>query len=614
MALRHAGRVVSALAVGLVVAAAAGVELTTRLDLPARDLLLRLLRPRKAAVTSVVLVDERSIQKVGRWPWPRERLGLLVEQIAAEKPLAIVIDIVLPDGAPGDARMAESFRGTPVILAAALDDAGGWVLPAKELRLSATAAHAIFEVDHDGVLRRIGSTKQSGDIALPALALAAARERDPRLPIAAGRALVPAFRTRPADIPTRSAADLLNGARGEAEVRQRIVFVGLSAIGLSDRAMIPVSDVPAAGVLIHAAATESILAGNLLSPASPLLVGFAGMLLFLATRAIAGRGGTSRLALSAAVLALPAVTAFGFLSMFRIEFPVVLLSSVSGAGVLATEATTVFALSRRARSAVARLGQGLGGSTREMSAPHDVMTELEALWQALLARRADDEQSKRVLAHELKTPLTSMRGLTQLLAGFDLSAAEQRRVMELLQRETDKLQGLVTTLLDLERLPLRDFEVTAATLDFSSVVRERLGLLAGSGRRIVAEIPPAFLIRGDTALLDRVIDNLVGNALKFSPPDTAIQVRLSSSGDQVVLEVEDEGSGIAEEEREQIFRRFARGRSARGTEGLGLGLALVAEIVSWHGGGASVHPARTGGSIFRLSLPAEPSLARAEGQ
>ena len=110
-------------------------------------------------------------------------------------------------------------------------------------------------------------------------------------------------------------------------------------------------------------------------------------------------------------------------------------------------------------------------------------------------------------------------------------------------------------------------------------------------------------------LIERVIDNLVGNALKYT--SAPIVVRVDREGDVALLKVDDRGPGIAAPDRARIFDRFFRGASAAGTAGLGLGLSLVAEVARWHGGTASVEPLPGGGSSFRLRLPLASAAARA---
>jgi MYXO-CTERM domain-containing protein len=241
------------------------------------------------------------------------------------------------------------------------------------------------------------------------------------------------------------------------------------------------------------------------------------------------------------------------------------------------------------------------------SAAFEAQTLIAALASSearFLVQRDRDAESKRVLAHELKTPLASMRGLTQLLGGFDLTAAERKRVATLLASEAGKLEAMVNGLLDLERLPLRDFASSSSVVDLGELVAARIDFLrASTDRTLIVAIAPSLLVRADPALVESVVDNLVGNAIKYSPPGTPVSITARQNEGLAVLEVEDRGAGIAAEERERVFRRFVRGSSAKGTEGLGLGLSLVAEVARWHGGSVSVEDARGGGALFRFALP-----------
>jgi len=223
--------------------------------------------------------------------------------------------------------------------------------------------------------------------------------------------------------------------------------------------------------------------------------------------------------------------------------------------------------------------------------------------------RERDAESKRVLAHELKTPLASMRSLTQLMNGFDLSDAERKRVASLLQHEAGKLETMVSTLLDLERLPLRDFASSSSIVDLGELASSRIDFLrAGTDRTLFVSADRDIFVRADAALLERVVDNLLGNALKYT--SGAVTVRVARRGNDATLEVEDRGPGISDAEREKIFARFVRGTTAAGTNGLGLGLSLVSEIAKWHGGAASLE-SNESGSRFRIALPLAAAAAKA---
>jgi signal transduction histidine kinase len=243
-----------------------------------------------------------------------------------------------------------------------------------------------------------------------------------------------------------------------------------------------------------------------------------------------------------------------------------------------------------------------------MGQARDRITELESLQQALAEARTQEAEAHRVVAHELKTPLTSVRGLAQLLAQFDLSAAERNRVAGLVVSEASRLAQMVDALLDLERLRLRDRQREARPLALSALCAERITYLrVGTARTLDVDLEPDLRVLGDRALLERVIENLVSNAFKFSPEGTPIRIGLRAEGPQAILEVEDHGPGIPVAERARIFGRFARGSTQGLAPGLGLGLALVAEVVAWHRGTVEADGGSDGGSVFRVRLPLIPA-------
>lgn len=548
------------------------------LELPARDLVLRFLPERAATSTVVVAIDERSLQKLGPWPWPREVVAPIVGRIAESGARAVILDVLLADARPGDDQLAAALRRLPAIAVAGLDEAE-WRLPAPLIRSAATTAHGNFELDHDGIARRVSSTKQSRTRALTAVSMEAASIVTAR-PVPVGVSIRPMFRARPRAVPTVSATDLLEAPL--PILRGKLVFFGPTALGLGDRILTPVStQLPDPGVTVHAAATESLIRGENVREIPPILGGLiAGAA--VASILLARRPRTT------AIVAAVAITAAGVLLVVTTGFaiPFVIILIALGITTAAVESVRMTAALRHSHAAVARLTDD----------------------------RAQQAESKRVLAHELKTPLASMRGLSQLLAGFELTDAERRRVAALLESEAGKLQSMVSGLLDLERLPLRNFESSSAIVDLGQLVSNRIDFLrASTDRTLTLNNAPGVLVRADAALIERAVDNLVGNAIKYTPAGTPITISVRRAGDQALIDVEDEGPGIDEADRARIFDRFFRGSTAAGTQGLGLGLSLVAEVARWHGGSASVHESASSGALFRISLPIAPAVARAGG-
>ncbi len=547
------------------------------LELPLRDAALRRLPSKPARSTIVVAVDERSIRESGRWPWPRTRLAEMLDRARDSGARGVVLDLLLPEPDAGDARLAEATKRIPTLAVAVIVEHGQWLLPAPAIRETTIAVHGNFERDGDFIVRRFASTKQNRDRSLTALPVEAAAMIAP-ISIPIGRSIAPMYRTRPQDVPIISAVDLL---QKRFDLRGKIVFIGPTAMGLGDRVVTPVSGLtPDPGVTVHAAATESLIRGEIVRESPPFIAGIiAGLAIAILLHNRASR--RARLAIAVTFLILIAAGGFALLATSGIAIPFIALGM----------AVVITAVALELNAAVQ-------------------MEQRFTMWWA--ERRAQEVESKRVLAHELKTPLASMRGLSQLLGGFELTDAERRRVASLLESEAGKLQTMVSALLDLERLPLRDFDGASTVIDLGELVAARVEFLrASADRPLMTSIPSGVFVRADRALIERVIDNLVGNALKYSPPPSPITISVRQDAREALLQVEDRGPGISAGERQHIFDRFFRGSSAAGTQGLGLGLSLVSEVATWHGGSVSVEAASGGGSLFRLTLPLAHVAAKA---
>jgi len=571
--LRRRTAVLIAIASGVVVTLLLAFDVADPLELPARDLILRRLPQHAAQQTVVVAIDEQSLRDAGAWPWDRSKLATIVDRAADAGARGVILDILLAEPRSGDELLAKAAKRLPVLAVSVVDEHGRWLLPGPPLADSVTAAHGNFELDHDGILRRLSATKQSGDRSLTALSVEAA-SLITGAPIPVGRSVAPSFRTRASAIPAISAAELLRDPALAQRLRGKLVFIGPTAFALGDRVLTPTTrrHQPDPGVTVHAAATESIIRGDVISELPPIAAGvFAaiGIGAILLTR-------RRRIAASIVIAAIVAGGIALLANGMAIPFVTLIASAAIALGVLETRIIAAALRSSEAR---------------------------------YVDHRQRDAESKRVLAHELKTPLASMRSLTQLMNDFDLSDAERSRVTSLLQHEAGKLETMVGTLLDLERLPLRDFASSSNVIDLGELTAARVDFLrASSDRTLFVSADRDVFVRADAALLERVVDNLVGNALKYTAG--AITVRVARRGHDAILEVEDRGPGISEMEREKIFARFVRGTTAAGTNGLGLGLSLVSEIAKWHGGAANVESSESG-SRFRITLPLAAESAKA---
>jgi len=226
-----------------------------------------------------------------------------------------------------------------------------------------------------------------------------------------------------------------------------------------------------------------------------------------------------------------------------------------------------------------------------------------------------------LVSHELRTPLTSIRGYLELVMdeGEQLSK-EHREFLKIVDRNADRLLHLVSDLLlvaqaDAGRLT---FDWTAVELVplVTQCVQAALPAAEEAGVELVFSSESSEPIAGDPARIAQLLDNLISNAIKFTPAGGHVHVVVDSSPDCAVIEVRDTGFGIAPEDQEQLFERFFRTRSANemAIAGTGLGLSIAKAIVEAHGGSIGVESAENHGTTFRVELPAgvpEPAPAAA---
>ena len=265
---------------------------------------------------------------------------------------------------------------------------------------------------------------------------------------------------------------------------------------------------------------------------------------------------------------------------------------------------------------IGRLSRALNGMLGQIEAAFGARERSEA------AARISEQRMRQFIAdasHELRTPLTSIRGFAEL---YRQGATPPDRVPELLRRIEDeavRMGLLVEDLLLLARLdqqrPLAQEPVHLPALAAASIAGARV---RAPDRSICLEVHKSAegdepVVIGDEARLRQALDNLVDNALRHTPGDARISVRVRSdetpAGREYLVEVADTGPGLTEEAAAHVFERFyradpARTRTRAGDGGSGLGLAIVAAIATAHGGRASVHSEYGHGALFRFALPA----------
>jgi signal transduction histidine kinase len=221
-------------------------------------------------------------------------------------------------------------------------------------------------------------------------------------------------------------------------------------------------------------------------------------------------------------------------------------------------------------------------------------------------------------SHELRSPLTSIKGFVELLDRSQGLAAKQREAVEIIRASTDRLVELVEDLLEVTRIEAGQVAIDVRALELGEVVREAAALLSpriGSSRQELAvelpkDLPPVL---ADARRLQQIVENLLTNAHLYTAAGGRIEVRGGASEREVSITVSDTGRGMSGEELEHAFDRFYRGRQhSTLAPGTGLGLWIVRSLAELQGGSVEVTSELGRGSSFTVRLPRARSGAAAE--
>jgi two-component system sensor histidine kinase CreC len=252
---------------------------------------------------------------------------------------------------------------------------------------------------------------------------------------------------------------------------------------------------------------------------------------------------------------------------------------------------------------------------RRVSFPKLARTELKTMGAAFekmreaLAGQAYVEQYVEALTHEIKSPISAIRGAAEILEDSSISSEQRTRFLSNIQSETRRIQALVDRMLKLTELEARRELGPRSPVALAAVVRTILEELEPAllKRRLTVDVRIAedMKVSGDPLLLHLAISNLLQNAIDFSPAGARITASCSRLGDSVELCIDDEGPGIPDYARTRVFEKFfSLERPDTGKKSTGLGLNFVSEVAALHGGAVDVNNLPERGLRARLTLPA----------
>jgi signal transduction histidine kinase len=264
-------------------------------------------------------------------------------------------------------------------------------------------------------------------------------------------------------------------------------------------------------------------------------------------------------------------------------------------------------LAERVRERTTKLEQALADEQEaRRQAEHAQRREQQARAEADAANRSKDVFVARV-SHELRTPLNALVGWARMLHNGQLAEERMGHAIAAIDRNGEVLKTLVEDLVDMSRMTTGALQLNRQNLEVAALVRESLNLLepAASAQSIIIEADiesRPMLIDGDSTRLRQVLWNLLSNAIKFTPAQGRVILTVRSSGEEVEIRVTDKGQGIAPEFLAHVFEPFSQADSSG--QGLGLGLAIVHQLVKAHGGRVDVMSSGVGaGTTFTVFLP-----------
>jgi signal transduction histidine kinase len=567
----------------------------------AYDFFFRVYQPPRSTPDSIILgADDASFRAFGGLVGMRKAFADGLQAIRSAHPRAVAFDITFADTGEGDDALEAAFRETPnlILPCVFLDDAEHWSDPLPRFkRWSVALGQVDAQLDKfDAVSREIPLEKASSRDRRWALALEAYRvsrgvkviEESPE-DLRVGDLTIPCrqdhgclLRVRYmaiGGIPSVTLKQLADHPELSEKFRDKVVFAGVTdQTAVQDRRMTPLSDsqqMP--GVEIHANVYETLVRRSFLMNASFLFE----VLVCVAFVVAAG-------------------STFAFLDG--------LLSNLSAASIFVCANVLPYLLFKRNvvfpyLSSVLTAGLAIMGS---------------AAWQHLVVRRRlvqsetareRYQQAMQFVTHEMKTPLTAIQGSSELIGRYAMPDEKRKQMAELINTESKRLASMIETFLSVERLSAGQMQLKQERFDAPDLLEKCVGRVRPIAERKSIEILtgelPANPLVGDRELMEYAFYNLLTNAVKYSPAKTRVTVTGALEKGKVRVSVEDQGIGISAKDARRIFEKFYRTETAEksGEKGTGIGLSIVEQIVTQHGGSIAVTSEVGKGSRFTVSLP-----------
>lgn len=237
---------------------------------------------------------------------------------------------------------------------------------------------------------------------------------------------------------------------------------------------------------------------------------------------------------------------------------------------------------------------------------HELANSFDNMLEKLEDAFLKEQQFTSDASHELRTPISVISAQCQLSLGEKRSIEEYQKDLQVIERQSKKMEKLINDMLDFTRLEMKSQKYIMEPVDLTQLVSSvclDMSLIKEREISLTCKVDENISCIGNYELLSRAIINLISNAYRYGKEKGSIFVNLFVEEDQIKLTVQDDGIGIKQDEQDKIFHRFYQSDTSRTGEGNGLGLAMVYEIVKFHGGSIYVTSQLGKGSTFTITLP-----------
>jgi heavy metal sensor kinase len=265
--------------------------------------------------------------------------------------------------------------------------------------------------------------------------------------------------------------------------------------------------------------------------------------------------------------------------------------------------------------AVTRTAQKISGGTLEERVPvkarGDEIDQLALTFNQMLDRiqallKEIKEMSENI-AHDLRSPITRIRGVAEVTLTSGKTLSEYEGMAASTIEECDRLLDMINTMLMISKTEAGVDKLSSNDVDLTGIVRQACELFgpAAEDKKVMVscDAPDGIHLMGSTPMIQRMLSNLLDNAIKYTPSEGAVIIAVSEDHAQISIAVKDTGVGISSQDLPRIFERFYRGDQSRSQAGIGLGLSLAQAIARAHGGGITVASLPNQGSTFTVTLP-----------